>query len=318
MNRSYVEIAQSVARECELTGVASGLALAYKGQHVSAGSTMALAQNLSAIIYHDLHAGITNQNQTAKAFLVDEALERQVLEASPRRVRRRRAVYIGTDPQDRHLLDLDGVRVHYSGQDLPSACTPGDLVHIEASLTRPRLSPGFCLTESSERLFAALGPILRIYLHLSAKKEAPSRWRAALDILDAMDVPYRAKVLTASAMYPRHDALVIYLSRPAFSRVFELGLLLASDEPAGAAASPFTRQIAPGVGIAFEPADSRSLYLHQSFGQHRSQVVAEAVVQALQTGEPVRDALTRLAQMALIDLENPWRNISSPDIEIYR
>jgi hypothetical protein len=185
---------------------------------------------------------------------------------------------------------------------------------------RPSLSPGFFLVDGSRPL-THQGAILRVYLHVETPGAALDAWGRTLRCLEESGVPFRAKAASSAHALPRRDGVVVYLGSgdqhvlPGLVEALEGAVL-------GADVSPFTRPLAPGVAVAWEPDDSRPGMRNTSFGEHRSRALAAGLIRyTTEHGtapdgphpHPNRSKVVRQALLeAGIDPLDPARNLSSP------
>lgn len=214
------------------------------------------------------------------------------------------------------LVQHDGVRIWVPITALDGAeapLLPGAPVTFIHAAARPALSPGFFVTDGSRGLGWS-GAVLRLYVHLLDASAAPGVWETALACLEAAGARYRAKVLSAQLLYPRRDALVVYLPQPYWHHIPELVGALAGLAGIGDDTSLFTQRIAPGVALAFEPADPNPAWRGLSFGQHRASVLTHALFAAGRTDADVRDDVATAFAAAHIDVEAPFRNTDSPPL----
>jgi HopA1 effector protein family len=94
--------------------------------------------------------------------------------------------------------------------------------------------------------------------------------------LNRFQVPFRLKCLTNSALYDRADVAVLYVAKRSYRLVGnliegpyqEIAKYLRPDTPL------FAKPLAPGLGLAEDPANG------ESFGSHRCRLVAEAICNA--------------------------------------
>jgi hypothetical protein len=155
-----------------------------------------------------------------------------------------------------------------------------------------------------------------VYVHIERLEAAPEVWNRVLTAINDSGMPYRAKVSSHPLLYPRQDALVVYLGPDAWSAAEVVrNAAKACRGLIGAGTSPYAHQIASGVAVAFEPTDGRPGRIGASFGQHRSRVVAEALVaHALGKASSRMDSLQKALINAGIDPLAPARNLDSPDV----
>jgi hypothetical protein len=114
-------------------------------------------------------------------------------------------------------------------------------------------------------------------------------------------VRYRAKVTSGMRLFPRRDGLVVYLGPDAWYAVDQVVAAVEGMPGLGTETSPFVRRLAPGVGAAWEPDDPRPGKRGLSFGEHRCQAVAEALVGIAVRGEGSREAAADGSREAAAD-----------------
>ncbi|MER6947255.1 T3SS effector HopA1 family protein [Nonomuraea sp. NPDC000554] len=190
--------------------------------------------------------------------------------------------------------------------------TRGRTVDLALSPMRPALSPGFFFVHGS-----AAGSrddvLLRVYIHLADPRRAGDVWAGVLSHLEERGAEYRAKVLSSPLLYPRRDALVVYLGTPSHGLASELADLVAGLPGVGDETSAFARRLGPGVATAWEPDDRRPAMKGMSFGQHRAGVVAQALVEAATGGVTFAEAVAAKFAEANIDPCDLARNRTSPE-----
>lgn len=274
---------------------------------------------LPATLYEEWHIGHSALEVEERRLWWDPDL-REALHASvPHRSTSRRAIMLGPDPELDNgdvVVRMEGVKVRIPSNLVDDDVEVGNRLQIRMDAARPALSPGFFLVDGSQGLFPS-GAVLRVYFHLADSEVAPLVWGEILRTLEGMDVRYRAKVLAARRYYPRRDAMVVYLSNEDWHAVEKL-VAIADDLPlASGHTSVFTQPLAEGVSYAWEPEDGRQGRPKLSFGQHRSSVVAEALIDsAFEVGESSQQALEERVEKAMfqagIDPRRPHRNLTSP------
>lgn len=212
----------------------------------------------------------------------------------------------------------DGLRVwvrredtYADAEDIPS---PAQLRAVRLPKELLKLSPGFYLALGNEGLAFEPGRVLvRFYWNLRAE-DAPTLVKGATQLLNDDQIPFRLKVVNDPARYDRCDAGVLYVQRADYPRVLpavrrilvELGAKLKKATPV------FTKVLAPGLGLAEEPAVSGD-----SFGMDRCRLLAEAIVRIHERA--VAGATDRLAVIEEvfaedgISLATPYLNPGSPD-----
>jgi hypothetical protein len=212
----------------------------------------------------------------------------------------------------------DGVRVwvrreetYADAEDIPS---PGQLRAVRFPKELLKLSPGFYVALGNEGLVFEPGRLLvRFYWNLRAQA-APTLIKAATQLLNDDQIAFRLKVVNDPANYDRCDAGVLYVQRTDYEHVvpvvrrilIELGANLKKATPV------FTKALAPGLGLAEEPAVSGN-----SFGMDRCRLLAEAIVRIHE--RTVAGATDRLAVIEEVFAEDgisaatPHLNPGSPD-----
>jgi hypothetical protein len=218
---------------------------------------------------------------------------------------------------DERRITLDGVRV----------LVPADAVNEEAVVPdgtgaghavlrlpagRPALSPGFYLVDGSTGRPRG-GGLVRHYVHIEEAEEAPAVWNRLLTALEDSGVRYRAKVASLRLLYPRRDALVVYMGAHDAASV-DLVAIADHLPGLGEATSVFAAQIAPGMATACEPSDPRPGMARLSFGQHRARAVADGLVEHAQnpTAGTAEAAVCRCLAAAGARPDAPWQNTAGP------
>ncbi|MCX4515859.1 T3SS effector HopA1 family protein [Streptomyces sp. NBC_01619] len=285
-------------------------------------SAAALRAPLIRTLYDVLHAGRQEDTSRSRS-LRDARLEAQFAGATPHRntIAHARVVEAARGPLEA-IVELSGVRVSVpsgtirASQESPRA---GATVMVKLPAARPARSPGFFLADGSLGQ-PGRSPLLRIYINIADPDIAPAAWHQALSRLEEKRIRYRAKILSTPQSYPRTDSMVIYLGADAWHLAGELPRMLGSLPGTGSATSVFARQLAPGIAMAWEPADDRLGHTRLSYGQHRSAVLTDALIRhAENQGTPSLDALVHEALIeAGVDPLAPERNTDSPELEFAR
>ncbi|MEU8658531.1 T3SS effector HopA1 family protein [Actinoplanes philippinensis] len=278
---------------------------------VESESPRELRRLLAEAIYDVLHAGQRVEKDKLPFRLRDDELESRFAAAMPHRGTTVRARYHGArrtanNGREMVLVERDGVRVWVPGAAVPDT-DPGPFVDLTVPAMRPALSPGFFLVDGSTPQ-PARSEMLRVYVHLTAWEPAAEVFGRVLGALEDGGVPYRAKILSSRLLYPRRDALVVYLDRPWWAAPHRVAEVVRDRPGLGAATSVFTEPLGPGVAVAWEPDDARPAMKGLSFGQHRATALATAL---LADGGSLEDALSEAFAEAGIDPVRPARNTSS-------
>lgn len=280
---------------------------------VTAGDPVELRKDLSGQVYSLLHAGQPPDLPDLPFHTRDRGFEQRLVQELPHRTSTVLVPVLSAEGGTAVVL-RDGVRVLVATDDLEvdGPVEPGSTAVLRIPSARALLSPGFLFVDGT-RSSAAAPTVVRVYVHLRSAEQALEVWRRTLPYLEASGAPYRAKVLSAPVLYPRRDALVVYLDGRSADVTASLARHLqggpALDEPTPA----FAQRLAPGVSVAWEPTDPRREYQGLSFGQHRAQVLVDALCEAAETGEPVAQVVLRTLATANVDPERPHRNGDTPD-----
>lgn len=342
-------IAPEISRVLDRISVAEGgLSAVVDGEEVDAKTPGELVRKLGGLFYQNLHAGMDDQAEATRGrSLRDDAFDQRLFAAMPHRTTLVKATVLGDDPLADHVVvGLDGLRLriprdrladhlpeHPEGAaagiaeggaeggaernpqaSLPQASGGGSReVTLRIPAPRPALSTGFFLTDSSRGRVSG-SAMLRLYVHLTDAEPAPAVWGTVLSTMEGMGLRYRAKVTSSLKHFPRRDALVVYLGPDAWHAAGEIAAAVQGMPGLGTGTSAFVHAIADGVGAAWEPHDPRPGRRVLSFGEHRCQVLAEALV-----GHAVRaDGVSREAVVAEAFLNAgtdplmPARNLDSP------
>ncbi|ACZ23190.1 hypothetical protein Sked_32950 [Sanguibacter keddieii DSM 10542] len=259
----------------------------------------------------------------------DARLEQRLEEATPHQtVVRTVPLGLLPHPTGSHLVAVvDGVRFAVDRDllvgDLPAEVRDGAVTEwtgqVRLPAVRPGLSPGFFLVDGS--VGRPHGePVLRVYLHVRSETSAPEVWRTVLTALEGEGAAYRAKIGSHAALYPRRDAMVVYLGRSSWHLVGALLRLAQTLDGIGDETSLLARRVGPGVGVAFEPADRRTGWTNLSFGEHRCHAIVDGILSQAGAehlrGSDVPEAVaSSLAEAGVVPGE-PWRNVDSPDVDL--
>ncbi|MEU8971275.1 T3SS effector HopA1 family protein [Streptomyces monashensis] len=285
-------------------------------------SAPVVAKKLASGLYQTLHVGRSEALTSRPRSYRDRDLDHRLAGAMPHERTRTQALIQACRPErNEAIVELDGLRVRIPPEAVitPLPDTLPGPVTVTLPAARPGLSPGFFLADGSlgkERS----GDMLRLYVHLTRPEAAPDAWHTVLTYLEKAGLPYRAKISSSPHLYPRRDAFVVYLGPRAQHAVPALAEQLKGLDGMGESTSPFAREVAPGIGVAWEPADRRAGHKGQSFGEHRTAILAEALVQhALLPDEDLTEAAEMVASAFLdasIDPLDPARNLDSPPMPV--
>jgi hypothetical protein len=191
----------------------------------------------------------------------------------------------------------------------------GSVVSVQLSAATSAAQPGFYhlsgAVPGSDHDEAMLA---RFYLNTLAESVVPLLQQIAATF-NAFVVPFQIKTLTDPASYDRSDSTVLYVARRFVPIVLKLlDDILPAYRVALADPVPlFTKRLAPGLGAADDPGSG------VSFGQSRSLLLAEAIVDAWCVGsQDVSARLRALAnRFAFGGLRIDQPHLSSGNFDIY-
>lgn len=317
MHTDTARVARSLINLAATIEVApDGLTARVQSEEIEGESARDVARGLGSVLYHLAHVGRMEPITSRPRSYRDPRLERELTAATPHQLTPKWAELWRRDGDDVTIV-LDGVRVRMppgAVVDAGLADRPPARVRVEVAAVRPALSPGFFLADGS----AGTGEgteTLRVYVGLTDPTAAVTAWRAVTTALEDLGAPYRLKVSSSPHLFPRRDALVVYLQSAAWRVVPELVSAALTVPGRTDDESVFAHRLAPGVAIAWEPQDPRPAHRGLSFGEHRSRAFAEAVVRAgTGAAADVGSAIVETFVNASIDPMNPARNLASPRI----
>ena len=181
---------------------------------------------------------------------------------------------------------------------------------------RPQLSLGYLFALGAKDIADDTPTLVRLYWHLTPSIAA--QWLSeAATRLDELGVGHHLKVLDEPGAFVRCDAAVIYLPAPELQKAQPAlhalqRRLVAHLHPVVPA---WTLRLARGVGAAVDPRSNTS------FGQHRCQILAEALLSAHDSGskapEPCLDHVVRFALARGVDVAQPYRFIHDDPIALW-
>ncbi len=195
--------------------------------------------------------------------------------------------------------------------DSASTPTPGSFIKLRTPKELLRISPGF-YTAQSDCAFSPSNDTVRLYWNLTSEG-AVALMSLLTRVLNDARLPFRLKVVDHPTSYVRCDAAVLYIPRGECSATME------ALEPAYAALESslrsqvpvFTKELAPGLGLAESPDTG------ESFGLSRCALLAEGLIRAYEQGKrPIGERLHAVLQRfaeAEIDPHKPYLNAGSSD-----
>ncbi|MEU6667472.1 T3SS effector HopA1 family protein [Streptomyces sp. NPDC046727] len=295
-------------------------------RRVAAEDARQLTGLLADALYATLHAGLPDSDAPPHR-LRDPQLEEALAREAPHTSFPLDAELIDRQPaasgaDDLAVVRTNGVAVTVPGALLTGPAEPGQRTTLAWPAAHPAVSPGFFFVTGSQGPPPGGRPLLRVYLHLRDADTAPALFGQVLRTLEAAGRPYRAKAGSTPLQYPRRDALVVYVSAEDHALVDLVAREVRGHPALGEETSLFARRHAPGVASAAEPEDSRPGMRGMSFGQHRSHVVAQALVEHAEAGHAgdLDVLLARRLAEASVDPADPARNLTArtPEADLSR
>ena len=173
---------------------------------------------------------------------------------------------------------------HDASELRPSTAQAGDPVLVRVPCLREGMMPGFLYAMSRAGPLDPRLPNLRLYLNVRPSRAA---WLLARLLLDpaVRALRFEAKIANDPACYQRRDPAVLYASPECYAELERTVLQWRQEEPQGwREETPlFTEPLAPGVALAESPPGGARA--PESFGQHRSRLLAEAILEGVRAGQ---------------------------------
>ncbi|MEV4365304.1 lanthionine synthetase LanC family protein [Nonomuraea sp. NPDC049625] len=172
-------------------------------------------------------------------------------------------------------VQKNGLTVDVDLSDLAAPRTGGTAVNVSLAMPSEltKASPGFYVA-LSDAPWTPVGGIVRLYWNIGPD-QATLLLKLVTLALNRARVGFRLKVLLRSARADRADVAVLYIDAADVERVWDVAAdILAQLRVRDAAVPAMTKPLAPGLSVAEDPGNG------QSFGTHRSGIVAEGIVQA--------------------------------------
>jgi hypothetical protein len=211
------------------------------------------------------------------------------------------------------VVARNGLTLWARPDEVVGPAEPGAEVTVLLPKELLRLSPGFYMALGNAGLDPDGAAIVRLYWNLRSEGATTlvSLLTAALN-QDALR--FRLKVVNDPDGYSRCDAGVLYIERGDYDRAAEI---VTATYPAIArylkpAVPALTKPLADGLGLAEDPGPD-----NDSFGMHRCQLIADAVIQAREhgagpAGARLSDVEARFGEEGL-SLDRPYLNPRSAD-----
>lgn len=284
---------------------------------VEADSIRSLLHQLTYALYAKFHSGSTRSNKDNNVInpwrARDQHIEQQLRNAIPHKTTEACGIFVKwLTNRTIAVVEFNGTRIAVPHDKIQSATVqPGISVMVQIPAVRPALSQGFCMIDGPHSISQLnTKPIRRLYLHLANPGAAAEVWKAVLPTMNELDIPYRTKALSRPQEYPRRDAIVFYLPSDSARKIAELFKeRLSGSGVLEDATSMFAHRIGPGIALADEPSDPRPHRQSLSFGEHRSNAVADvAIHHTLEPQSDLIEVLLNRFHAAGIDPQNPAFN----------
>ena len=201
----------------------------------------------------------------------------------------------------------------YMLQDTASVAQPGDWIRAFLSKDDVLSQPGFYIVHPEiAPSLEDFQTLVRLYWNI-VPEGAPKLLSRITERFNALRVPFQFKALRYRSQYTRADSAVLFVGW----RYAGIALRLASEIYADVKQHlrPYTplfaKQLAPGLGLAEDPANG------QSFGMSHCSLLAQAMVSAyhkgLQSQKARMSELRTLFDQAGSNLDRPYLSLSSID-----
>jgi hypothetical protein len=140
------------------------------------------------------------------------------------------------------------------------------------------------------------------------------------DKLNAVNIPFSFEVLYNPSAYGRYDAGVLHFERQDYPVIHKIIQPVYTQHQSyfQPEIPLFTKFLAPGLSLAEKP--TQKLAGQGNFGMNRCQIVANALLEAWESGKTAIEERMRIIdqhfEQHLIDMQRPYLNPSSEDIYI--
>ncbi|NJR15981.1 MAG: hypothetical protein HC785_09840 [Calothrix sp. CSU_2_0] len=198
----------------------------------------------------------------------------------------------------------------------------GDIVAVK--MPKNMVQNGFYLAVGNAGLYRSIENALedraitvRIYFNLTPSG-AVAVMGGLTNYLNEVNIPFQLKFLYNPKDYKRHDSGVLYIDKQNYQLVNKfLNLIYLEQQADFKSEIPlFTKQLAPGLGLAEEP--DQKFRDRESFGMNRCQIIANALLEAWHRGENtpaarIQAIFDHFSDVG-ISLERVYLNANSEDI----
>lgn len=179
-----------------------------------------------------------------------------------------------------------------------------DNITIKVPSKRPNLTPGFFMYIHSKEFSK-----YRYYIGSSSYQYAMKIWSYGVKKLVSLDVQFSAKILSNTGSYPRNDSIVFYSNTDHLivERVLtDIINKFKHLDNYNFVQSPYTERITGTLTKAEQPSNKNDF--NKSLGEHRSELTALAIKDAITTGMDFLTLLNQRFYNANVDLDNISKN----------
>jgi hypothetical protein len=213
-------------------------------------------------------------------------------------------VSVAPPAQDRHLKLAD------------RSATVGDLVAIP--MPRNLVQNGFYIAVGDAGL--DMNPqTVKIYFNFTSSG-AIAVMESLTKELNKIGIPFKFKVIYNPSDYGRYDAGVLDFDRSNYQAIRQIiqSIYLENRSQFHSDVPLFAKLLAPGLALAEEPDRKFELTSPDSFGINCCQIVADALLEALDKGDESPEARMTFIRQHFstfgIELQRPYLNANSEDI----
>lgn len=256
---------------------------------------------LGVWLYLHLHVG----NAAAfglDALRPDEAFEHEIAAALPPvRLPTSSSSPAGVSVTSDGLVRHDVDRVWVVDPSVPEAD------EILVPCARPSLSPGFFMFVHEPDVDPR-APLTRLYVAHDDPDVALRDWTDCVRRLVDAGLSFRSKLLSRRRAFPRNDAMVVY-ARDSVEPVLDVvGDPIVERTYAMSTGSGLCRSLTATVDAGAEPAGPL-LRGQTSFGEHRCDALASAIVAVFDEGADLAERFADICRRSNIDPDDVSRNV---------
>ncbi|MGV3016543.1 T3SS effector HopA1 family protein [Rothia sp. 88186D007BW] len=279
------------------------------GERTQATSLLELKSQLGALIYAHFH--LQNPKTSGVSLHDSQDLSQALIDCIPHQNHYQLADFLSSSRQEGLTrIQIMGLKVSLPSYLVENTNLPGK-VRVTLPSWRRNTTPGYLLALSEQPLqIMTHDSLVRLYIGCDTAEKALETWKNTLEILSLLGANYQVKALSARASYPRSDGIVVYIADKDRDHVVtalnELEVIATAND--NQEYSLFAQPVGPNIAIAAEPNDTRSTYQGLSFGQHRSRVLVDALLNAACTHQTLQECWNQETLSAGIDATFPAFN----------